>query len=65
MIAHQIDNTILFYHPETGKYHIKTYIQHPELHADVMIDNKSDFELSAWYKHKDGKIFSVIGEVME
>lgn len=63
MIVTTLDNTVLFYHPETGKYNIKTYIPHKELDADVMFDREGDFELSKWYHNKDGKIYSAIGMV--
>jgi len=63
MIAYQIDNTIIFFHSETGRYHIKTYIQHYELNADVVFDNKDNFDLILWYERSDGKVFNVLGEI--
>lgn len=63
MLTCQINNTIIFYHPETGCYNIKIYIPHKELKADVVIDKDSNFELSEWHMRKDGKIFSVIGQI--
>lgn len=57
------ENSILFYHPETGVYNIKTYVQQEELKADVVFDRNGDFELNKWYQRKNGKMFSVTGEI--
>jgi hypothetical protein len=63
LIVNKIDNTILFYHPETGKYSIKTFIHHKELLADAVLE-KDDFYLSKWYLRNDGVMQSAVGEVI-
>jgi len=63
MIVATIENIILFYHPETGKYNVKTYIPHKELDADVVIDKDSDFEISKWYERNDGFFYSATGRM--
>jgi len=63
MIAHTVNNTILFYHPETGCYNIETFIPHKELFADVVIGMNNKFYLSKWHKHHDGKYYNSIGVI--
>jgi hypothetical protein len=62
-IAHTIENSILFYHPETGKYSVHTFIPHNELLGDVVIQSKGKFYLSKWYEIKTGSFRNVLGEV--
>lgn len=63
MIAHTLDGSILFYHPETGRYSVYVFIPHSELMADVVVQNNGKFYFSKWYEYDPGLFRNAVGKV--